>query len=424
MAHLIIRNIGAIKEVDIELNKINVIMGTQSSGKSTINKIACYCSWVEKKIVIDNSFDYFSGEDFFINDLVQYHKLNGYIKPNSYIEYESEVLKLTYSHSIRKLNIEWKDRYAFKRPKITYIPSERNMVSVIPNWFEVKLRDSYFLDFLADWSTARSHLSIENSSEILNLGVKYYFDELTKKDYVKVDNETTLELTYTSSGLQSIIPLTILVNYLTNWVYTDESLTSVVDKQMNNQLRITKEFFDVFKDYLNKNENKAIQFQVLGEKIDLSNILNNPKLVEELNKKQQEFYKNSWTNFFIEEPEQNLFPSSQRDLMYFLLQAIKGKEDHKLFLTTHSPYILYALNNCMMGYLVKDNIPEEKATSMPSKNSWIDPNLVSVWQIDDGKLISVQDANTRTIGKHYFNKEMNESMNEYYVMLNYLKLKD
>ena len=50
MAHLIIRNIGAIKEVDIELNKINVIMGPQSSGKSTINKIACYCSWVEKKV--------------------------------------------------------------------------------------------------------------------------------------------------------------------------------------------------------------------------------------------------------------------------------------------------------------------------------------------------------------------------------------
>lgn len=418
MAHLIIRNIGPIKEVDIELNKINVIMGPQSSGKSTINKIACYCSWVEKKIAIDNSFEYFIGEDFFINDLVQYHKLNGYIKQNSYIEYESEVLKLTYTHSIRKLNIEWKDRYSFKRPKITYIPSERNMVSVIPNWFEVKLKDSYFLDFLADWSTARSHLSMENSSEILNLGVKYYFDELTKKDYVKVDNETTLELTNTSSGLQSIIPLIILVNYLTNWVYAAESLTSVVDKQMNNQLRITKEFFDVFKDYLNKNENKAIQFQLLGEKIDLSNILNNPKLVEELNKKQQEFYKNSWTNFFIEEPEQNLFPSSQRDLMYFLLQTINGNKDHKLFLTTHSPYILYALNNCMLGHLVKDNMPEDEAKELLCYPAWIDPQKVSVWEIEDGRLRNIQDKDN-IVSENYFDQQMTKLTNEYYQMLNY-----
>lgn len=39
MARLIIKNIGPIKHVDIELNKINVIIGEQSSGKSTIAKL-------------------------------------------------------------------------------------------------------------------------------------------------------------------------------------------------------------------------------------------------------------------------------------------------------------------------------------------------------------------------------------------------
>lgn len=43
MKHLTIKNIGAIKEVSIELNKVNVIMGPQSSGKSTICKIASFC---------------------------------------------------------------------------------------------------------------------------------------------------------------------------------------------------------------------------------------------------------------------------------------------------------------------------------------------------------------------------------------------
>ena len=59
MEHLKINQIGAIKSVDIDLNKINVIIGPQSSGKSTICKIACYCSWVEKRICLSQSFEYF-----------------------------------------------------------------------------------------------------------------------------------------------------------------------------------------------------------------------------------------------------------------------------------------------------------------------------------------------------------------------------
>ena len=36
---LIVKNFGPIKEVDIDLKKINVFIGPQGSGKSTIAKI-------------------------------------------------------------------------------------------------------------------------------------------------------------------------------------------------------------------------------------------------------------------------------------------------------------------------------------------------------------------------------------------------
>ena len=49
MARLIIKNIGPLETVDIELAKVNVIIGPQSSGKSCVLKIACFCTWVEKK---------------------------------------------------------------------------------------------------------------------------------------------------------------------------------------------------------------------------------------------------------------------------------------------------------------------------------------------------------------------------------------
>ena len=59
MAHIVIKNVGPINEVEFDLNKINVLIGPQSSGKSTVDKIACYCSWVEKRASQDQSFDFF-----------------------------------------------------------------------------------------------------------------------------------------------------------------------------------------------------------------------------------------------------------------------------------------------------------------------------------------------------------------------------
>ena len=46
MSKIKIENIGPIKNVNFDLNKVNVIMGPQSSGKSTIAKIVSYCQWV------------------------------------------------------------------------------------------------------------------------------------------------------------------------------------------------------------------------------------------------------------------------------------------------------------------------------------------------------------------------------------------
>ncbi|KUK57770.1 MAG: hypothetical protein XD81_1399 [Bacteroidetes bacterium 38_7] len=48
MRRITVRNVGPIKDAQLELKKINILIGQQSTGKSTLAKIACYCSWVEK----------------------------------------------------------------------------------------------------------------------------------------------------------------------------------------------------------------------------------------------------------------------------------------------------------------------------------------------------------------------------------------
>jgi predicted ATP-dependent endonuclease of OLD family len=126
-----------------------------------------------------------------------------------------------------------------------------------------------------------------------------------------------------------------------------------------------------------------------------------------------------YSQIIVEEPEQNLFPLTQRDLLYYMVQKCNdAQRNHRLTITTHSPYILYALNNCMMGYLVKENMPEQEQQTLRSRGAWIDPKLVSIWEIKNGTIHSVQDEEG-IVSENYFDLNMTELTDEYYQMLNY-----
>lgn len=47
-------------------------------------------------------------------------------------------------------------------------------------------------------------------------------------------------------------------------------------------------------------------------------------------------------DIFLEEPEANLFPPTQTNLVEWLLDMTKGDIPNNLFVATHSPYILNA----------------------------------------------------------------------------------
>ena len=79
---------------------------------------------------------------------------------------------------------------------------------------------------------------------MLNLGVTYHYDANTKSDKVQVADGVTLDFTNTSSGLQSVIPLYVHLNYLKN-INADNTGKSLVERQENEALLdiIYKELF-------------------------------------------------------------------------------------------------------------------------------------------------------------------------------------
>ena len=117
MATITIKNVGPIKNIEnLELNKVNVFMGPQSSGKSTIAKIISYCIWLEKDVATSQSLKtYEENKTRFRDYMESFHKVKGYLRADSYILYRSEVVKIKWENEQNTL--EWVDQYAYQRSK-------------------------------------------------------------------------------------------------------------------------------------------------------------------------------------------------------------------------------------------------------------------------------------------------------------------
>ena len=134
----------------------------------------------------------------------------------------------------------------------------------------------------------------------------------------------------------------------------------------------------------------------------------------------------SFSNIVIEEPELNLFPQTQANLIYFILSNVDHKRDNTV-ITTHSPYILYAINNCVLANLVKDQLDDDewRDLDMP-KSACLDGNDISVWELKDGYVINNAGERNKTIQDkdglirgNYFDKVMHNIMADFNNLMNY-----
>lgn len=421
MSKLIIDNIGPISHVDIPINRLNVIIGKQSSGKSTIAKVLSFCLWLEKDIIAHQEKDYVDAS-FLIKELLNYHKIANYIREGAYIHYDGDFITFDY-HSPDEFSITLSDSFNnAENGKVAYIPSERNIVA-ITNISSLQMDKSYVRDFLFNWLSIHSIYTKEVAMPIVDLGIKYYYDEDSKSDKVILSDGKELEIDEVSSGIQSVIPLYVYMNYVTKWIFKNEEGTSY-DKYSVIQKALIRE---MMKDVDEDTMNKALNIPSLQEKLKESLSILRRAARENLQGEEftpvtdlmEKLEKPHFANLIIEEPELNLFPQTQVSLVYAMLREIDFDRD-KVMITTHSPYTLYAINNCMLSHKVGDDMDNDDKQRLPSYASRLNPAKVSVWQTnDDGTLTNIKTSPLGLIGKHYFNEVMNDTLDEYHTMLDY-----
>lgn len=102
----------------------------------------------------------------------------------------------------------------------------------------------------------------------------------------------------------------------------------------------------------------------------------------------------SFNRVIVEEPELNLFPQTQVDLLHHLI----GKCP-QLTLTTHSPYLLSALNNLIEANHVLKLHPEKEkeVTKLIPKECMLDFDNVAAYKIENGEVVSIMDNEYRLI---------------------------
>lgn len=379
MATIQIKNLGPIKDTGlINLTDVLLVIGRQSSGKSTFMKVLCFCRWIEKKIMtsFDNTIQAYTHNKRFTRDLKQFYRIDEmYFKENTEIIYDGDVvtISLTGVDQNAKINRKleaWEDRY---NSKLSYIPAERNLVSAVQNindTYKAKERDSIF-NFIQEWYEAKDTYGSDNK---LNLSLtddfKYYSDK--GLDYVVLPNGKPITSFYASSGVQSIMPIDVMTDYIMGVV------GKVVKFSMSDLMNRLMESLDT--DVRNEIVHGA--HEVTEE--ELAPI--------------REKMKYQSAQLFIEEPEQNLYPDAQRKLVQNLIRHLKavksiGKHRSMVVLTTHSPYVLSILNVLIADAAAVEKKPgDERLKDMVDESTLLPTDAFSAYFINkDGVFEDIKD---------------------------------
>jgi ABC-type lipoprotein export system ATPase subunit len=369
MSKIKIKNFGPIKEGCrendgwIDVKKVTVFIGNQGSGKSTVAKLISTMSWIEKAMVkgilLQDELNIYNR---FLKQLA-YQRIDKYIQDNTVIEYHGRAFSFTFKNSGFKAIKSTSNGYLL--PKIMYVPAERNFLSTVDRPDKLKNLPNALYTFNDEYDAAK-YLYASGIELPINK-VNFEFDKLNKITHI-VDPEKNykIRLSEASSGFQSTVPLYLVTKYLSDSLTAEED-PSIKENSLEEQKELEKEMKLILEDTQIVSEIRHAYLRQLSAKRRPVCFLN-----------------------IVEEPEQNLFPSSQQKVLYELIKYANTTEGNRLIMTTHSPYIINFLSIAIQGAYLKNEILKQNKSELLKKleavipqKSLIDSLHVAVYQLDE-----------------------------------------
>lgn len=403
MSKIRIKNFGPIKEglLDndgwLSIKKVTVFIGNQGSGKSTVAKLISTFTWIEKALVRgDYNKKWFERKNKLKNQYLNYHRLENYFETDgmdlSIIEYKGDAFNINYENGL--LSIEEVNNKAYPLPQIMYVPAERNFITYVKTPKELKLSSASLKEFLTEFDNAKDDLKGLLKLPINNTEVEY--DKLNDTLNLKGEGYK-VKLTDASSGFQSLVPLYLVSNYLAHSV-KKQSEAGKEPMSSEEMQRFKKGVEDIWNNVNLTDEQKRIALSVLSSKFNKTAFIN-----------------------IVEEPEQNLFPTSQQQMLYGLLAFNNMNEGNKLIMTTHSPYLLNYLTLAVKAHAVKGKIKDsllKELDKLVPLNATVSSEDLAIYELNevDGSIRELGMQNGLPSDTNELNERLDES-NELFAQL-------
>jgi hypothetical protein len=128
----------------------------------------------------------------------------------------------------------------------------------------------------------------------------------------------------------------------------------------------------------------------------------------------------------VEEPEQNLFPSSQKSMLESLLEFNNMNEGNKLIMTTHSPYLINYLTLTVKAETVKQKLNSQDSLAKLAKivplQSTVKSDELVIYELNeiDGTIKKLEDYKGLPSDENYLNNGLEDS-NELFAQLQELE---
>lgn len=406
MAKLKIRNFGPIQkgfsENDgfLEISPVTVICGNQATGKSTIAKLYSIFSWLEKANVKSGLGMTNENTDDLVS-LCKPHRIDEYFNDKTEIHYIGTTCEFIYKNG-KFCSKDLDNKLTqYKRPKIMYVPAERNLLTSIEDAENIKNLPSMLSILMDEYEKAKKASKTgEFDLPISNVKLIYDKNSLTMK--VITENNRSISIYSASSGIQSVTPLSIVSKYITEEV--SSNFLKNIQKLSANERKQIKEW--IKKDTKDEEKNQLLLSSfdqlIYGKTL-------NESIAKDIEKLLHYFFNTCFINI-VEEPEQNLYPQSQNKVLYELLECKNNSEENKLLITTHSPYILaYLTQSAKAAELLAKGVPEKEIEKIIPVKATVPGEMIHIYETkSDGSIKLLEPYENLPSDDNELNKALEE----------------
>lgn len=409
MQKIIIKNFGPIKDAEIVITPLLVLIGEQATGKSTIAKLIYFF----KSLSNDFLSRYYASPDLKINlanDVIFATREKFYDFFGSTFHLDDFSIIYYYNE---KRNI-----------RLSLTEEKKLKVRLSDNFFEIKIRSKLrgckkMLFNLKQEIDIEEQMTKKLVLEQRQIGLLHEFSSIINKIFCNTHNDSS----YIIAGRNATVGYPVFyegmlaaniqkrLEDIGAKAYEAKEQTIEETLMLDFLQRVSKmrQFMNKYGDFggiiKNATEEKKeilsiahslVQKVIRGKYTsgtDEKIVLEEGKFVylKNASSGQQESIRilqdafiaiNSDNNVFriIEEPEAHIFPEAQKYLLELLAMLLNNKEENQMIITTHSPYVLSVINNLMYAYKVGQDNPE-KAGEIVNKHSWLAKEKVNAYML-------------------------------------------